>query len=95
MIVYVDTKTNKVNLTKEQLDTLLEEKYKEGYEKGKTEGGIHPTIICPWAYTQCYRQPFDYTPYVTTTNTKTVTNSPYCAYDEQTATINGGTKCQN
>lgn len=52
MIIYVDVKSGKVDLTKEQLDKLLDEKYKEGLELGKKLG----TIIyreCPYNYLTC------------------------------------------
>lgn len=49
MIIYVDSKSGKVDLTKKQLDKLLKEKYDEGYEAGKKTNNIY-SYCCPYGY---------------------------------------------
>lgn len=68
MIVYVDSKTKKVDLTKEQLESLLKEEYDRGYKDGeKTNPPITYTYSCPYGYWYCpYRGN-------TTTTTPTIT----------------------
>lgn len=54
MIIYVDIKNGKVDLTKEQLEKLLKEKYNEGYNEGKKFfGSCTTTVTCPYYNTSC------------------------------------------
>ena len=54
MIVYVDSKTDKVELTKNQLEKLLKEEYDKGYKEGK-EFRASTTYYCPWPWSCPYR----------------------------------------
>jgi len=72
VIVYVDSKTKKVDLTKDQLEKLLEEEYNRGYNAGKAASGSLPTYIynnsCPYGYWGCpYRTITTSTPEITWT----------------------------
>ncbi len=70
MIVYVDSKTKKVDLTKEQLEKLLKEEYDRGYQDGgKTNYSV--TYSCPYGYWYCpYRgNTINTTPTITLTAT--------------------------
>ena len=60
MIIYVDTKSGKVDLTKAELEKLLKEKYDEGYKDGKKFYGS-VTYSCPYGYGSCpyyYKWPY-------------------------------------
>ena len=70
MIIYVDTKSGKVDLTKAELEKLLKEKYDEGYKDGKKLCSC-VTYSCPYGYGSCpyyYKWPY-YSPIVWTSNT--------------------------
>lgn len=73
MIIYVDTKSGKVDITKAKLEKLLKEKYDEGYKDGKKFCGTI-TYSCPYGYGSCpyyYKWPY-YSPIIyTSTNTST------------------------
>lgn len=73
MIIYVDSKSGKVDLTKKQLDKLLKEKYDEGYEAGKKTNNIY-SYCCPYGYNY-WGCPHRWTnkPYITWTS------SGYCS----------------
>ena len=76
MIVYVDSKTKKVDLTKEQLEKLLKEEYDRGYEDGgKTNYPV--AYSCPYGYWYCpYRgNTITTTPTITWTATNTSTDT--------------------
>lgn len=67
MIVYVDTKNGKVDLTKDELKKLLKEEYDRGYNAGKKfQGSV--TYSCP-CYWRCpYGHWSNITPTITTTS---------------------------
>lgn len=67
MIVYVDVKSGKVDLTKAELEKLLKEKYDEGYKDGKKFCGSVTYATCPYSYWNCpYR--WTYSPSITWTS---------------------------
>lgn len=77
MIVYVDTKSGKVDLTKAELEKLLKAKYDEGYKDGKKFCGS-VTYSCPYNYGGCpYWYKWSNSPYTwtTTTSAKTITGN--------------------
>lgn len=51
MIIFVDVKNGKVDLTKEQFERILKEKYNEGYNDGK-KINTFSTWSCPY-YSWC------------------------------------------
>lgn len=53
MIVYIDVKNGKVDLTKEQLEKLLNQKYNEGYADGKKVYNPITYSTCPYSYWSC------------------------------------------
>ena len=67
MIVYIDVKNGKVDLTKEQLEKLLSQKYDEGYADGKKVYNPITYSTCPYSYWNC---PYHWTnkPYITWTS---------------------------
>ena len=84
MIIYVDVKSGKVDLTKAELEKLLKEKYDEGYKDGKKFCGS-VTYSCPYYSWDC---PYHWTnkPYITCTSTNsstegTITSSSTTASD--------------
>lgn len=91
MIIYVDTKSGKVDITKAELEKLLKERYDEGYKDGQKFCGT-VTYSCPYGYGSCpyyYKQP--YYPYVwTSTGTSTGSDSA-CTSATTDFTINTGT----
>ena len=78
MIIYVDSKSGKVDLTKKQLEELLKEKYNEGYEAGKKTGNIC-SCYCPYGYNYwgCPHR-WSNKPYITWTSSGSAT-SGYCS----------------
>lgn len=80
MIVYVDSKTKKIDLTKEQLEKLLKEEYDRGYKDGeKTNPPI--SYSCPYNYWYCpYKgNIINTTPTITWTSTNTdTTGTVFC-----------------
>lgn len=51
MVVFVDVKNGKVELTKKELEKILKEEYDKGYKKGKEENpNITYTSSCPYGY---------------------------------------------
>ena len=67
MIIYVDTKSGKVDITKAELEKLLKERYDEGYKDGKKFSGT-VTYSCPYGYGSCpyyYKWPY-YSPFTCT-----------------------------
>lgn len=52
MIIYIDTKSGKVDITKAELEKLLREKYNEGYKDG-VEFCRTPINFCPYEYNGC------------------------------------------
>ena len=54
MIIFVDVKNGKVDLTKEQFERILKEKYNEGYSDGKKISSIS-SLSCPY---KPYNQPY-------------------------------------
>lgn len=63
MIIFVDTKNGKVDLTKEQFERILKEKYNEGYNDGKKIISIS-TWGCPYSSWSCPYKPYKQ-PYIT------------------------------
>ena len=53
MIIYVDVKSGKVDLTRAELEKLLKEKYDEGYKDGKKFCGSVTYTTCPYSYWNC------------------------------------------
>ena len=70
MIVYIDVKDGKVDLTKKQLEKLLKDKYDEGYADGKKFGTVY--YNCPYSYNY-YTCPLRF-------------NSPYLDWNKWTCT---------
>lgn len=67
MIIYVDTKSGKVDITKAELEKLLKERYDEGYKNGQKFCGS-VTYSCPYGYGNCpyyYKRPY-YSPFTCT-----------------------------
>ena len=56
MIIYIDTKSGKVDITKAELEKLLKEKYDEGYKDG-VDFCRTPINFCPYEYGSC---PYNY-----------------------------------
>lgn len=89
MIIYINVKDGKVDLTKKELEELLEKKYHEGYEQGKKcIETITYSNICPHGYNywSCPYYTYPYSPYkplITWTNQNTSTST--------SPTINDGT----
>ena len=77
MIVYVDTKNGKVDLTKDELKKLLKEEYDRGYNAGKKVFGS-VTYSCP-NYWFC---PYRYG------NSWTVTTADGYTFDSNQVTCN-------
>ena len=77
MIVYVDTKNGKVDLTKDELKKLLKEEYDRGYNAGKKVSCFMP-FSCP-NYWSC--------PYYFHSGTITTTGSSY-TFDSNQVTCN-------
>lgn len=103
MIVYVDSKTKKVDLTRDQLEKLLEEEYNRGYNAGRVASGHLPTYIynnsCPYGYWNCpYRTITTSTPEITWTSNSNTTPE-FTTYsgssDIKTAYINSSTSHPN
>ena len=74
MIIYIDVKNGKVDLTKDQLEKLLKQKYDEGYADGQKSSGSSGTITytpCPYSYWNC---PYRWTnqPYITWTSSNSL-----------------------
>lgn len=63
MIIFVDVKKGKVELTKELFERILKEKYNEGYNDGKKISPIS-TWGCPYSGWSCPYKPY-YQPYIT------------------------------
>ncbi len=59
MIIFVDTKNGKVDLTKQQFERILKEKYNEGYNDGKKISSIS-TWGCPYSSWSCPYKPYNY-----------------------------------
>ena len=74
MIVYIDVKNGKVDLTKDQLEKLLQQKYDEGYEFGRKIVPATYTPVCPYSYWTC---PYRWTnqPYITWTSSNSSSSS--------------------
>lgn len=62
MIIFVDTKNGKVDLTKAQFERILKEKYNEGYNDGKKISSIS-IWGCPYSQWSCPYKPY-YQPYI-------------------------------
>lgn len=77
MIVYVDTKNGKVDLTKDELKKLLKEEYDRGYNVGKKAFGS-VTYSCPNYWTCPYRY----------CNSWTVTTTDGLTFDSNQVTCN-------
>ena len=60
MIIFVDTKNGKVDLTKQQFERILKEKYNEGYNDGKKITPIS-TWGCPYSQWHCPYRPYNIT----------------------------------
>ena len=90
MIVYVDTKNGKVDLTKDELKKLLKEEYDRGYNAGKKVLGS-VTYSCPNYWGCPYRYCNSWT--VTTANGYTFdSNQVTCNNsDSKTITLNNST----
>ncbi len=71
MIIYVDVKSGKVDLTRAELEKLLKEKYDEGYKDGKKFCGS-VTYSCPYRYWNCPYH-WTYSPYITCTSSNSST----------------------
>ena len=85
MIVFVDTKTKKVDLTKEQLQSLLKEEYDRGYEEGKKKSASY-TYYCPYHSWGCpyWSNTITTTPTITWTSTNTDTTGTIFCGDTNT-----------
>jgi len=77
MIIFIDVKNGKVDLTKEQFERILKEKYNEGYNDG-TKIITTSTWSCPYYSWCCPYRPSS-RPYITwcdsTTGTPTTTTT--------------------
>lgn len=85
MIVYVDTKNGKVDLTKDELKKLLKEEYDRGYNAGKKfSGSVTYSYPCYWS---CPYRNWNYTTtssgYIFDSNQVTCNSS-----DSKTITLN-------
>lgn len=81
MIVFVDSKTKKVDLTKEQLESLLKEEYDRGYKDGEKTNPPITYYNCPYNYWYCpYRgNTITTTPTITwTSNSTDTTGTVFC-----------------
>lgn len=58
MIIFVDVKNGKVDLTKQQFERILKEKYNEGYNDGKKITPIS-TWGCPYSSWSCPYKPYN------------------------------------
>lgn len=67
MVVFIDSKNGKIDITREQLEKILKEARDEGYEEGKKAGTITYST-CPYHYGWC-----PYKPYYNTTTTPSIT----------------------
>lgn len=90
MIVYINVKNGKVDLTKEELEKLLANKYKEGYEEGKRWGN-KPYIT--WTSNRCPYGDYWNCPYYWT-------NQPYVTWissnsSDSSLNINGASTCSD
>lgn len=61
MIIFVNVKNGKVDLTKEQFERILKEKYNEGYNDGK-KVNTFSTWGCPYYSWHCPYRPSSQTP---------------------------------
>lgn len=88
MIVYVDSKTKKVDLTKEQLEKLLKEEYDRGYKDGEKINSSITYTNCPYSYWYCpYKgNTITTTPTITWTSTGTDTNGTIFCGDATNST---------
>lgn len=89
MIVYVDVKNGKVDLTKDQLEKLLKQKYDEGYNDGKKFCGSVTYTTCPYSYWSC---PYHWTnqPSITWTSSNSSSdNTITCTSSDQTISTSG------
>lgn len=96
MIIFVDVKNGKVDLTKEQFERILKEKYNEGYNDGKKISSIS-TWGCPYSSWSCPYKPYNQ-PYInwcssvgtatatTATTTTSASNMPSKSTDKITLT---------
>ena len=77
MVVFIDTKSGKIDITKEQLEKILKEAHDEGYEEGKKAGTITYSG-CPYGYTYwCPYKSNTTSPIITwTSNSTSTTNTP-------------------
>lgn len=89
MIIYIDVKNGKVDLTKDQLEKLLKQKYDEGYDDGKKIGNITYTG-CPYSYWSC---PYRWTnqPSITWTSSNSSSSLDNTITCSDTITSNTGT----
>lgn len=71
MIVFLDIKDGKVELTKEELKKLLEERYQEGYAEGSRKIPYYFSYTCPYGYLNCPRS----VQYITTADSSDLTIS--------------------
>lgn len=99
MIIFVDVKNGKVDLTKQQFERILKEKYNEGYNDGKKITPIS-TWGCPYSSWSCPYKPYNYpnitwcgsvgtataTTATTTTTTTSASNKPSKNTDKITLT---------
>lgn len=83
MIIYVDVKSGKVDLTKAELEKLLKEKYDEGYKDGKKFCGSVTYTTCPYSYWSCPYK-FNYSPYITCTSSNSSTEGTITCGDSTT-----------
>ena len=99
MIIFVDVKNGKVDLTKQQFERILKEKYNEGYNDGKKITPIS-TWGCPYSSWSCPYKPYNQ-PYInwcssvgtatastatTATTTTSASNMPSKSTDKITLT---------
>lgn len=90
MIVYVDSKTKKVDLTKEQLEKLLKEEYDRGYKDGEKTNPPITYYDCPYNYWYCpyRRNTITTTPTITWTATNTDTTGTISCESSNVMTLN-------
>lgn len=76
MVVFIDTKNGKIDITREQLEKILKEAHDEGYEEGKKAGTINYSS-CPYYYGWCPYKPYSNTttPSITWTSSNTTTSN--------------------
>ena len=71
MVVFVNIKDGKVDLTKEELDQLLKDEHQRGFYEGKAASGMSYHYSCPYTYINCpYKDLAPGTPVVTFDSTK-------------------------